>query len=363
MQYRNKNLLFSPSDLITFTESPFASALERQKLSKTDIAKLIDPEDPLLVKLQQKGYSHEEEFAKSLANDGHEVLKIKRASNEQMAAQTLQAMQTGQEIIVQGYLAHGQFAGFVDFLVRVPGSSRFGDYEYEVWDTKLSKKLKPYFAIQLCCYSEMLETIQGVCPKNFAVVLGDGAKEVLSVHKYFSYFQSLKNSFLQFHHEFCDQLPDATRSVNYGRWSNLAEKQLEEKDHLSQVANLTRQQIKNLEKSGILTVQLLAEFQGDVVSGISQEVLQKAKTQASLQIESRDLVIPEYIILPHAEGEKRGLAVLPPHSDKDVFFDIEGYPYPTRLSSTNLRVFPGRQTGGHKTDRLTTYSQPVPPAY
>ncbi|MCP4122777.1 MAG: TM0106 family RecB-like putative nuclease, partial [Bacteroidetes bacterium] len=65
----------------------------------------------------------------------------------------------------------------------------------------------------------------------------------------------------------------------------------------------------------------------DVVSGISQEVLQKAKTQASLQIESRDLVIPEYIILPHAEGEKRGLAVLPPHSDKDVFFDIEGYPY------------------------------------
>ena len=33
--------------------------------------------------------------------------------------------------------------------------------------------MKPYFAIQLCCYAEMLENLQGIKPKNLAIVLGD----------------------------------------------------------------------------------------------------------------------------------------------------------------------------------------------
>jgi hypothetical protein len=28
--------------------------------------------------------------------------------------------------------------------------------KYQVWDTKLARAPKPYYAVQLCCYSEML---------------------------------------------------------------------------------------------------------------------------------------------------------------------------------------------------------------
>jgi predicted RecB family nuclease len=63
----------------------------------------------------------------------------------------------------------GLFAGFADFLQL--GSTR----KYEVWDTKLALSPKPYYPIQLCCYSEMLAatTEQGT-PERIGVILGNG---------------------------------------------------------------------------------------------------------------------------------------------------------------------------------------------
>jgi len=69
-------------------------------------------------------------------------------------------MQQGREVIYQARLRHGEFAGWVDFLFRVNGPTGLGAWHYEVWDTKLSRSLKPYFAIQLCCYADMLNSIQ-----------------------------------------------------------------------------------------------------------------------------------------------------------------------------------------------------------
>jgi len=326
MQNIDDKLLFSPSDLMAFMESPYASAMERLKLSDSEIQKLMDPEDPLLVYLQKKGYAHEDSFTETLIAGGHDVLELKRASRMDMAADTIKAMKAGQEVIVQGYLAHGQFAGVSDYLVKVSGKSRLGDYHYEVWDTKLSRKLKPYFAIQLCCYVEMLEIIQGVKPKYIVVVLGDNKRKYLSVDNYFAYYQSLKKAFLTFHKTLSEDLPDPADSRSFGRWSTLAKKQLEELDHLSLIANLTRLQIKNLTKAGIHTMEQLADSKLHSIPKMPSIVFEQAKLQASLQISSKGLEVPEYRVLSHEEGDVRGLAMLPPHSDKDVFFDIEGYP-------------------------------------
>jgi len=62
------------------------------------------------------------------------------------------------------------------------------------------------------------------------------------------------------------------------------------------------------------------------IPNMSAEAFLKAKTQASLQTASDGLDIPEYVVVPHEAGVQRGLSILPPHSDMDVFFDIEGYP-------------------------------------
>ena len=326
MQFKNGKLLYSPSDLITYMESPYASAMERLKLDNKSLNDLIDPADEMLTHLQKKGYEHEDKFEQKLKDEGREVYKIPYDNFSVMEENTIRAMNIGQEIIVQGCLSLFPFAGKADFLVKVPGTSNFGDYHYEVWDTKLSNKMKPYFAIQLCCYSEMLANIQGIMPKQIAVVLGDDSIEFLFLQNYFAYYKSVKNAFIKLHENYDSELPDPAFSREYGRWSNLAQQQLEERDHLSRVAGLSRTQIKNLEKVGIETMLQLANTELNHIPSMSNDIFKKNKAQAALQIASRGQEVPEYVVLPHEDGKCRGLAMLPPHSDSDVFFDIEGYP-------------------------------------
>ncbi len=136
--------------------------MERWRLADEGIKSLMDPEDPMLVTLRRQGYAHEDAYLESLRVEGKDVVKIDDPSTDVMLSQTREAMSNGVEIIAQAYLKLDNFGGMADFLVRVPGASRLGDYHYEIWDAKLSKKMKPYFAIQLCCYAEMLESEQGV---------------------------------------------------------------------------------------------------------------------------------------------------------------------------------------------------------
>ena len=238
MQYKNKTIFFSPSDLITFMESAFASHMERCRLEDRSQSDLMDPEDAMLKNLQKKGYAHEGAYLASLIADGMNVVEIDQAASDIMLAKTREAMAAGAEVIAQAYLKLDNFGGMADFLVKVPGKSRFGNYHYEVWDTKLSKKMKPYFAIQLCCYAEMLESVQGVRPKEVVIVLGNNETSSLRVQDYFGYYSALKSSFILFHSNWKpDRQPDPAESNTHGRWSQHAGNILKERRHLSLVAS------------------------------------------------------------------------------------------------------------------------------
>jgi len=301
--------------------------MDRYAIEFPHLAPAKDPQDPLSDTLQKRGYVHEEQLEASFGEQGLSVIHIEGGSNNEKQYATLSAMNKGTDIIAQARLEMAGFMGFADFLVKVPGNSNLGTYHYEVWDTKLSKHLKPTHVIQLCCYAEMLETIQGVRPKNITVVLGDGEKKSLRTNDYFQYYLRLKESFLDAQENFDPtNIPDPSNYQHWGDWSNYAESILVEKDLLFQVANITRGQIKKLNMHGIWTMHELANTTIDRVPGIHSEVFQRLKKQASIQKESIEKKTPLYeIIVPQME-EKQGLALLPPSSPLDVFFDIEGFP-------------------------------------
>ena len=48
MQFRDGTILFSPSDLVTYMTSSFASHMERQMLDDPGLKDLVDPDDPSL---------------------------------------------------------------------------------------------------------------------------------------------------------------------------------------------------------------------------------------------------------------------------------------------------------------------------
>jgi predicted RecB family nuclease len=328
MKKSDGEIWFSPSDLITYMDSPFASYMERLRIEDPNIRGLMDEEDTLLQSLQSKGYEHEDAFLGSLKSGGKTIVEVdKDCSTSASADQTIKAMKDGAEIIAQAYLSHERFAGYADFLFKVPGDSKLGAYHYEVWDTKLSKKLKPYFAVQLCCYSEMLEALQGRLPENMVVVLGNNKQEARSVRNYYAYYQALKTVFLTYQDNFdASAMPDPGDSQAYGRWSTCAQKRLENDDHLSRVANITRGQIKKLATVGITTLTKLAETDVQSVPKLNNEVFMRAKAQARIQLASEGKEVPGFEVLPHEVGEAKGLALLPPQDPADIFFDIEGFP-------------------------------------
>ncbi len=333
MYKKHGQLYFSPSDLTRYMESPFASWMDRFAIECPEQAPEKDLDDPLLASLSQKGFDHENAVRAAFVEKGLSLETINDGSNKEKYEKTLAAIEKGVDVIAQARLELESFGGYADFLVKEfpcdggsPNHSR--DYHYEVWDAKLSSTPKPTFVIQLCCYAEMLEVVQGCRPEFITIALGNGKKERLRTNDFYYYYQTLKSSFLNERKCFNPtDRPDPADSKSWLDWSSYAEQLLLEKDHLFQVATITRGQIKKFNQASITTMQELANSTPGHIPGINPVVSGRLKSQAALQKKSVGRDKPRFEIIVPAEGEKSGLALLPPHSSLDVFFDIEGYPF------------------------------------
>jgi uncharacterized protein len=314
--------------------------MERAAIEEPYFASLKDKPDALLKSLQKKGYAHEETFFQTLIKEpGTSFVNIqdqvgKRNPQASIEA-TLTAMAEGIDVIFQGCLADHEFRGYADFLIKVKGRSALGDYHYEVWDTKLSSTLKPYFIVQLCCYVQMLEKVQGRRPDLVTVVLGTNEQVAIRVDDYYYSYLAIKQQFLELQSGFDLKHPiNPADYAKHGDWSDYAKGVLLEQDDLTQVANITRSQIVKLRQSGINTMQALADTTQAAVPKIQDAVFDRLKHQASIQKSSAGQTVPRYEVLTHDPSDypPRGLAVLPPPSKHDIFFDIEGDPlYPGGL--------------------------------
>jgi predicted RecB family nuclease len=326
MQKIGQELVFSPTDLTTFVDSPFASWMARFELEDRPAAVARDAPDGLMDLLGKRGIEHELAKLEEFRSEGRTILEISSAGSAQdRLAATEAALRSGADVIYQAYLALPPFAGFADFLVKVPGRSKLGDWHYVVWDTKLSSIVKPTYLLQTCCYAEMLETIQGVLSETVTIALGSGEDSSFRTLDFMSYYRAIKAEFLKAQSNFRSQdQADPGKSESWGNWSDFAAKLFMDRDHLIQVANIRKSQIVRLNAAGVGTMQQLAELSPTVdVKGVNSLMLTRLRAQATIQCGSRGLPKPLYLVgsLPG-----QGLASLPPSSPMDIFFDIEGFP-------------------------------------
>ena len=338
MQRLGKELLYSPHDLIAYLEGDFASWMDRlhfeskapehpriAQAGATPGSPKPDEDDEEMALLKKRGQEHEARYLAELVKQHPDLVTI---DSGKAFVHTVAMMEAGRSVIYQGCLRAGPFLGYPDFLFRVSGASRFGKFGYEPADTKLAKSAKPHFIVQLCAYADMLEAVQGRLPRDFVFRLGDGADARFRTDEFFYYYRRLKRAFLAFHAAFDPtKMPEPGLERSFGRWSEYAAQLLEKSDHLSRVARITRTQIKRLEAAGISTMAALAQTGKARVSQLQPDVLSRLKVQASLQVKSRGLGKPLHqVVVPTPEDPRRGMALLPPPSKLDVFFDMEGFP-------------------------------------
>jgi len=162
-------------------------------------------------------------------------------------------MRQGKDVIVQGRLARDQWEGFPDILLKVAGKSKFGDWSYEIQDTKLSRNTKVTTIIQLCFYSDLLESIQEAVPKQFHVVMpGDGDLKPFQIDEYFlsefkAYYHFVKNRFSEaMESSPMDTYPNEVEHCSICNWWSDCDKRRRLDDHPCLVAGIRKSQIEEL---------------------------------------------------------------------------------------------------------------------
>ena len=316
---------YSASDIVSFAACSHISHLDLVNL-ETPLPKAVDTEEMALI--SGKGFAHEARYwehlqkshatAVNLAHDG--------ASDEELFAATKTALHRGDEVLFQATLLGGPWVGHADFLLKVATPSQLGDFSYEIADTKLARTSRSKFLVQLCLYSELLATVQGVMPKYMHVVLGDGRRESFPVGDYLRYFRRLKERFLaSVAAGSRNSYPERCERCGICRWRERCSDRWGADDHLNQVAGIANSQILKLRDSGIATLADLAEVVPAArVPKVQAETLQRLAHQARLQVQSRESGQPVYELLPLVEG--RGLNRLPMPDAGDLYFDMEGNP-------------------------------------
>lgn len=286
----------------------------------------------------------EQELLECLGNEN-----FQRPEGKDQFAATVDLMRAKVPVIFQGYIEHRvgllQFNGKPDFLVRddyelyfenrVLGARQIPGYEtkgkYVAWDAKLASSAKPNYLLQIALYADALLALGMQSEKETGLILGSrklvsfedseivpamksARAELASAISSFDQKTALEDLTL-----YCDT-KDSCKVCEYPA---LCDQARLDSDHLVQVAGINRSQIEKFKLAGLDTMAKLSTARDeDKPVEITAATFDKLRTQARLQTDYKLTGTVSHLVLPDPE-----IAVLPPASANDIFFDMEGFPY------------------------------------
>jgi uncharacterized protein len=334
MRVLTNELLLSATDLSNFLSCRHLTALNMAEAYGTRKRPVWD--DPLLDLLFKRGLEHEAKYVESLRIAGKQIVDLSNVTERgALLKQTLDAMRTGAEVIVQGALSDGRWFGKPDVMQRVEKPSSLGAWSYEISDTKLARETRAGTVLQLSLYSEMLSIAQGLKPEHFYVVTPnpDGPITKYRVDDYAAYFRLIRAQM-----QATVALGDvAIAAANYPEpvdhcevcgWSSECRHKRRLDDHLSLVAGISRLQRRELETQHVATLADLAKMALPLPFKPTRggaDTYVRVREQARLQFHSRGKIPPLHELRAFEAGA--GLGRLPEPSPGDVFLDLEGDPY------------------------------------
>ena len=325
MKIKNNKFLVSPSDLNNFVACKY-TVLNEIKYHNKEIRKSPDRANDKLWK--EMGVEHEKRHYKILKEKYKKSITIKSDLNEKdRFDETVRAIQKGYDLIYHAYLIDDNLRGEADFLIKCDTKSDLGDYSYEVYDTKITRNLKPRHITQITAYSDMLGKIQKVLPEKMYLIDGSDEYHSFKTIEYIDLFNHSKKEFIKFLSNTSKEkiYPEKCSYCNLCDWKDECDKTWENDNYINLVAGSNKSQIEKLKKNKIRTVEQLSKTKLTAIDlKINAESFKKIQLQAQLQEEKRNTGEDKIVILDSDFG--KGFYKLPKPDEGDVFFDIEGYP-------------------------------------
>ena len=325
MKIKKGKFFISPSDLNNFVACKY-TALNEIKYHNKEIKKNEDKANDKLWK--EMGIEHEKKHFKILKDKYKKSISIKSDLDENdRFNETVRAIQKGYDLIYHAYLVDENFRGEADFLIKCDTPSELGDYSYEVYDTKITRNLKPRHVTQITAYSDMLGKIQKLMPQKMYLIDGSDELHSFKTIEYIELFNHGKKEFVKFLSNTVKEklYPEKCSYCNLCNWKDECDQIWEKDNYVNLVAGSNKSQIEKLKKNKVRTVEQLAKTKLIATDlKINTESFEKIKSQAELQEEKRLTGEDKIIFLDPDYG--KGFYKLPKPDDGDVFFDIEGFP-------------------------------------
>ena len=173
----------------------------------------------------------------------------------------LEAINKGYDLIYHAYLIEGDFRGEADFLIKVDTASDLGNFSYEVYDTKITRKPKPRHIYQITAYSHMLSTIQGILPERMYLIDGADITHQYKIKEFIDFYHYTKKNFDKFLKNIVKEkvYPEKCSHCNFCNYTDECEKIWTEDNYINQVAKINRSQIEKLKKNGMISLKIYLE--------------------------------------------------------------------------------------------------------
>ncbi|WP_116450204.1 TM0106 family RecB-like putative nuclease [Blastococcus litoris] len=331
MQRLDGRLVLSPTDLTAHQECRHLTRLDLGVAAGEWAAPDVETTEELRF-VFDRGMAHERKYLDSLKAEGRTVAEIATVFDAEVRrraeVETVEAMRRGFDVVYQGTFFDGAWGGQADFLLRVDRPSpAFGDWSYEIADTKLARKLKVAALLQMATYAERLSVLQGVAPERIHVVTGDGESRPWRLIDVAAYARRARARLETFVDAPPTTGPSPTGYCEQCRWADRCNGELRQADDLGLVAGMRGDHRDLLRAAGIPTLEALATASPEQLkaSGIGADARTRLQQQAAEQLRERRTGESSRTLLVPVAG--LGLLRLPPPSPGDLYLDFEGDPW------------------------------------
>ncbi|MCY0900357.1 MAG: AAA domain-containing protein [Firmicutes bacterium] len=229
---------------------------------------------------------------------------------------TQEALRRGDEHLLHPVLWDRPWLAMPDMLVRVNAPSSLGAYRYDVVKLLGSQESVIDALLIAALEADLLHGLQGA---STAIQLkgSDGSVRSFSSADVVHYVRRLKNRLYGDLTNTCDSYPDPVPACRQCLWLPVCEAQRRQDDHLTYVAEITRTEMRALQKAGIRTLTALAETTATEIPGLSSGALERLKRQAQIQLQGKLSGSP--VMWWRSPSREDRLQALPPPSRADLF--------------------------------------------
>lgn len=348
MRLDKERFRLSPTDLSHFLDCKHIISLDMAVLKGRKI--LTQTGDEFSEIITKKGLEHERNYFHYLQHSVsvfHEIDEDKNYTNR--LEDTLSAIQRGSDLVYQGYLAYGDWAGIADFLIKDTGT---GDVRYSVVDTKLSLTPKPSHISQVVIYAILMGRLGLEVPKYGKIVSpsqDEGQKFSIfdfKISNFINVVQTQMNALQSFVRSPQDTRPIPCQFCDLCKYRDHCKAELKNSKSIFELSNTTKAQEDRLRRSGIYNLTDLSHSKNRP-SSIAPKTYERLVKKAQLRLPRLNGGKPTFHYIGPTEAHKE-LGIIPAPSEYDIFFDIEGDPF----IDGGLEYLFGLQMGPKTTDEF-----------